>query len=786
MSQKQTALYLSIALLSASVIGYQLALMQILSIQQWHYMAFMVISIALLAFGVSGTLLAIFKKRLTESFDKVYPLLLLSTTWCMIICPLMTGSPGLQFDTYLLFSEVTHIIRFLFTCLLYFLPILLAATAIGLSFTYYSNQIAHLYFANLIGSGIGGALTVALMWAAMPQHLPASISILPLMGAILFSLKKADNKQAWIYGFSILLITGTLIFAPGIQPSQYKSLSKTINLPDAKITFEQNSPFGLIQQVSSSAIRYAPSLSLINTNPIPHAHLVFVNGEAAGYLPTDTIEETPHVLNSSPQALPYKLRQRNNCLLLRSGTGELVPLALTNRCKTVNCLEPNPLLQKVANSYYSKNTETRFITGSIRSFFKTDNTLYDVICYTPVGSFYGTNGLYALEEQHWLTTEAFTEAWEHLSDNGVLSISCWLDYPYRTPYKLMATIDDLLKLKKKDSHAHVFIVQNWNQLTFLIKRSSFHMAELTMAQQFCDSLLFDFIPLHNDTGTTKAMIHQSNDSVFLDNLRFLASPHKDKLYSSYAFKIDPASSDKPYFSHFLKLKSLWKLSKSNQLSSLPYFELGYFFALYTLLLVTFLGLILIVLPLKLMGNIKVKSNIFLYYANIGLGYMITEMLFIHQYNSYFETPTYSIAIVLSILLISSGIGSYYSKNIFFAKKLWLAPLTVAILLVLSKFLTPPLIAVTVSFPFIGKITLCTLTLGSIGFFMGIPFPSAMLKLSRHSIHSIPAAWGINGLFSVIATPFAVILSAELGFSTLIFCGAICYFVAGLVTSKKFP
>ena len=57
-------LYLSVGFLSAAIIAFQLALMQILSIVQWYHFAYMVISVALLGCGEAGTVLAIFRERL--------------------------------------------------------------------------------------------------------------------------------------------------------------------------------------------------------------------------------------------------------------------------------------------------------------------------------------------------------------------------------------------------------------------------------------------------------------------------------------------------------------------------------------------------------------------------------------------------------------------------------------------------------------------------------------------------------------------------------------------------
>ncbi|HTF66246.1 MAG TPA: hypothetical protein VK638_26530, partial [Edaphobacter sp.] len=48
----------ALLLVSASVLSYQVILVRAFSIGQWHHFSYMVISIALLGFGASGTLLA--------------------------------------------------------------------------------------------------------------------------------------------------------------------------------------------------------------------------------------------------------------------------------------------------------------------------------------------------------------------------------------------------------------------------------------------------------------------------------------------------------------------------------------------------------------------------------------------------------------------------------------------------------------------------------------------------------------------------------------------------------
>ena len=56
--------YLGVLLISCVVLGLELVLMRSLSISHWHHFAYMIISVALLGFGVSGTFLALARRVL--------------------------------------------------------------------------------------------------------------------------------------------------------------------------------------------------------------------------------------------------------------------------------------------------------------------------------------------------------------------------------------------------------------------------------------------------------------------------------------------------------------------------------------------------------------------------------------------------------------------------------------------------------------------------------------------------------------------------------------------------
>ena len=57
------------AIISASVLGLELTLMRTLSIARWHHFAYLVVGLALLGFGASGTWLGLLSPRMLLRFS---------------------------------------------------------------------------------------------------------------------------------------------------------------------------------------------------------------------------------------------------------------------------------------------------------------------------------------------------------------------------------------------------------------------------------------------------------------------------------------------------------------------------------------------------------------------------------------------------------------------------------------------------------------------------------------------------------------------------------------------
>ena len=63
---------MAILFLSAATLAYEILLMRLFLISQWHHLSYMVISLALLGYGASGTFIALTREWLLKRFRAVF------------------------------------------------------------------------------------------------------------------------------------------------------------------------------------------------------------------------------------------------------------------------------------------------------------------------------------------------------------------------------------------------------------------------------------------------------------------------------------------------------------------------------------------------------------------------------------------------------------------------------------------------------------------------------------------------------------------------------------------
>jgi len=235
---------------------------------------------------------------------------------------------------------------------------------------------------------------------------------------------------------------------------------------------------------------------------------------------------------------------------------------------------------------------------------------------------------------------------------------------------------------------------------------------------------------------------------------------------NYPFNLKYPTDDRPYFSYFFKIKKLPVLLKEMGHKWILAVEGGYVVLFSTFTITALFSFLLIVTPLFFSGK-KIqgkKIQVLLYFGLLGISYMLIEIVLIKKVSKYLANPIYSSSAIISALLISSGIGSYFSDYFSITRKklvsysiVFIAGYMLIILLAADRFFVS-----IESAPLLVKLAFSILIMIPLGAAMGIPFPSGVSVLKNRPDRSIPWAWSINGYFSVIASTGAVLIATNIG------------------------
>ena len=324
-------LAVAIALVSAAALAYQLLLMRWLAIAHWHPFAVMIISLALLGHGASGTWLSLWLRdpadpRARSRFElrfaacaAGFALSALAALWLARLVP-FNGLEMVWDPRQLLWLSILY--------LLLAMPFLFSASCFGLAFARHGARIPALYGADLIGAGIGALLAVALLALPVDRGLLLAASGGPLAAALV--------APRWPHRLGCVLVAAAvLVLLPGRalapQANEFKGLSKALLLPGARVVSERHGPYGWLAVVASPRVRmrHAPGLSMANTDEVPSQLGLFTDGDGLSVVTrNDGRPQSLAYLGRMTSALPYQLLSRPSVLVLGAGGGQEVLQAL--------------------------------------------------------------------------------------------------------------------------------------------------------------------------------------------------------------------------------------------------------------------------------------------------------------------------------------------------------------------------------------------------------------------------------------------------------------------------
>lgn len=769
----------ALALVSAGVTAWQLALMQLLAWVQWYHFAYLVISLALLGFGASGTVLTLARGALLRRRRDVPGMAAAATAATMAAAVPLLGMEALRFDLYLLFSDPWQWPRLAGACLVLSVPFFFAGLTIGLSLMAGAARAGRLYAWNLAGSGAGGAIGWLLLAAIAPARLPILVALLPLAGALL--LLPGGKSLGWRRHSPVLLAVLVLAAAiPGpasFRPSQFKDISRLLELPDAAVALDSPDPRGWLQIVDAPAFRPAPPGSLRFTGEYPQQRAVLLDGNLRGSILRDPWDDRIEFLDFSLESVAWRMAERPRVLLMLSGGEGLAGWAVERGATEVVCAEPHPgIAAEVARVI---PPEAHVARVDPRIVLAQEGKRFDVIRFPIAGAFGGSVGLQAVGEQFLHTREAFAAAFGRLTEDGVVIATAWSEQPERNAPRLLSTILAGLELAGVGAPIeHIVAVRTWNAVAFIVKQSPLSVEDIAIVRRGCGELEFDPLLLPGLGNDERERFHELPGTGLFAQIEAIMA--HDAPPGRRLFRLGAATDARPYFSQFLKITRLPEVAAVYGWRTAPFVELGYLVVALSAPFLAVLALALIVAPLSRVGwsgGSRWRTAGFC--AGLGFGFMFVEIGLIARLNLFLGGSLPAVATTLTSLLVFAGAGSLLSQRF--------APTTKALLLIALAIAASTLLLGGVTgvaplgadLPVLARACIAALIIAPGAFVMGMAFPTLLRFLESAQPSHVPWAWAVNGCASVVAPSVAVILAVNAGLPALFAAAAIAYTVAAL-------
>jgi hypothetical protein len=340
----------------------------------------------------------------------------------------------------------------------------------------------------------------------------------------------------------------------------------------------------------------------------------------------------------------------------------------------------------------------------------------------------------------------------------------------------------------------------------LLSRQPFDAARIAALRKWCDDRSFDvsYYPgmdptagrdnIYNDlpaVSFSQGEVESNGpDDAIADEA--LAVLNGQRTESQEAFRLAPVTFDRPFFYAVLRLSQLGTLLQ--RLEILPQQEIGALVNLAVLAQAVVLAVLVLLVPVLAPGRLRGRADrpraalgtllrAVVYFPALGLGFLWIELYLIEKASFYLADRTSGFALVLTGMLVFSGLGSLLADRIGPAPRRGMA-IAAAVVLVWGAAVAAglqPLMLDSLSWPWPVRGLLVLALVAPVSVALGVPFPLGLGAVTGDGASPalLPWAWGLNGAFSVLSTPLANLVARDDGFSRVLLGGTMLYVLAAV-------
>ncbi len=782
-------------LVSAGALGFEIALTRYFATAKWSEYGYWVISIVLAGFAFSGVAMALapawFARHRGRLLAALPPLLVLSEAAGYWFATANPFNPLELQNSATLWPQLENIGLYYVDLLPFYA---LAGLFISLCFQADPQRLGRVYGTDLIGAGAGALLVLLLMFIAPPFRLVACL-LLPLAAAGAFVQPRGRVLLASLV--ALAAAEAALLGADQARINDFKAIYAPLHVPNSRTLAALARPSGLYdvlddftERVDTDVTNNAGQLNLPDP---PKALGLYRDGNRIAALPRGPIDA--HYATGTLAALPYALLAHPRVLLAGASGGFRIAEARALGASTIDASEPESMLRRAIRAGLA-GSEALPAAPGVRLLADPPMALaragghYDLVDIS--GDFLDS----AEANAAGFSVEALATYVNAVRPRGLVSIPVSIrEFPaYAT--RMLATVRAALaRAGTDDALRHVMVYRSaWN-VRILVSPAPFAAAAIKAARAWCDDRSFDvsYYPgidvvaaranIYNDLPDVSFDTAQvtsgegSHDAVADETAEVLAGRTPA---SAASFDLSPVTLDRPGLNAVLRLSRVGSILQ--RLELLPQGEVAPLVNLAVLAQAIVIALLVLAVPAgsallwhRPIGGGGELARAAVYFSALGLGFMMIEIAGIDAARFVLSDATLAFALVITCMLTCSGLGAMSATRFAARRSLVVAVALVIAWCALMWAVLPGAMVAALTLTYPMRIALVVLAMAPVSVALGLPFPLGLARLGAGG--ALPWAWGLNGAFSVVATPLANLIAIKQGHARLLEAAILLYGLA---------
>ena len=777
---------LTIFLVSLAGLLLEVGYTRIVSFKLWYYYTYLVIGLALLGIGSGSVFVAVYSPVRRWATDRIIAIAAIWGAVSIAIGYLIVAV--LHVDTIVIWdygtrASFTNLLRLGVICFAIFATFIAFGVIVAVLLGRARDGVARIYFADLVGAGLGCLLAIPLITRLGP---PRVIFLAAAVFALVGLLSCAPKSLLFGFAGVTTVVLAVAVIGPGVLPDIRTEESK-LHTPTSLY-----SAWGPVFRVDVVQLGPTTSNYLLVHDGTFGSGIRRFNGDPAsikGYYAKD------------PRSIPFTVlgTPPRHELIIGSAGGNEILASLAYDAPDIEAVELNPVTVSLLTDHFAdytgnltKRPDVHLHQGDGRSYLARHDTKYDLVWYVAPDSYAATNaassGAFVLSESYLYTKQMIKTTLEHLNGDGIMVVQFGeLDFrtsPNRTSRYIVTARKALQELGVENPSDHLLVSAQLSEAgdlsTIVVKRTPFTAAE---ANRFVKGLTK--LP---DQHPYAAPGHSFGTSV-VSRLASGSNADVAQIVDDSPKNITAVTDDAPYFWHFSRFGDVISDIAHPLKTNDPEDAIGERVLLLLLGIAALYAAVFLLAPFfavrKKWRTLPAKGTSAVYFAALGLGFMFFEITMIQRLVQFLGYPTYSLTVTLATVLVTTGIGALASRRLAGRTRTAL-PAVLAVLAVLTLFYELALPSILdgpmLSTGLAARVAFAVVVLTPLGVCLGMFMPFGLdrvASLSEHSEEYVAWGWAVNGFFSVIGSVLTTILSMAVGFRAVQYAALGIYGIAVL-------